>query len=147
MIVISFYLGSCSSATESQITIPDGEKIEVSFEGVPDDSIKNPELTVTLFGQDKMVADLPATELYKSNFHIKEFPATVQLTLPDNAIEMIKPRPTSKENISYHIYLSWDSNTDGEAGNKGDIVIDYDRNFPEVTASKKPQTVFLKILK
>ncbi|MEF9478141.1 hypothetical protein OWR28_11020 [Chryseobacterium sp. 1B4] len=43
--------------------------------------------------------------------------------------------------------ISWDSDGNGKAGEKGDIVIDYDKQFPNVKLNNETQKIYLKVLK
>ncbi|PTT43560.1 hypothetical protein DBR28_00505, partial [Chryseobacterium sp. HMWF028] len=72
-------------------------------------------------------------------------PFTIDLPVPKDAESKINPKPSGP--AKYYVTISWDSDRNGKADEKGDLFIDYDKQFPNVKLSSEPQKIYLKVLK
>lgn len=134
---------ACSSPASKNKSAED-KQVTIEFSGSVDGVIKNPGFTLTLYGRDSRMADVAATRLWEKKYNKSELPFTITLDIPADAADRITPAVSAKENIAYYVALSWDSNGDGQAGNAGDIVIDFDKKFPEIKTDGSVQQVFIK---
>ncbi|MET3036406.1 hypothetical protein ABXT08_09910 [Chryseobacterium sp. NRRL B-14859] len=123
--------------------VPNNLKIE--FSGTENFTIKNPKLKVSLYGADEMLADAPATLITEKDYEQTSVPFTIDLPVPKDAESKINPKPAGP--AKYYVNVSWDSDGNGKAGEKGDIFIDYDKQFPNVKLNNEIQKVYLKVLK
>lgn len=121
------------------------DNIKIEFSGMGDFVIKNPKLKVSLYGVDETLADAPATLITEKDYEQKSVPFVIDLPVPKDAESKITPKP--KGPVKYYVAVSWDSDGNGKAGEKGDIFIDYDKKFPNVKVNNETQQVYLKILK
>ncbi|WP_313001496.1 hypothetical protein [Chryseobacterium gleum] len=131
---------SAVSATEKS---PGTLKIE--FSGTDQFTIKSALLKVSLYGVDEKLADAPATLITEQEYEQKSVPFTINLPIPEDAESKINPKPAGS--AKYYVAISWDSDGNGKAGEKGDIVIDYDKQFPNVKLNNETQKIYLKELK
>jgi hypothetical protein len=123
----------------------DSENIKLEFSGAENFTIKNPKLKVSLYGMDEKLADAPATLITEKEYEQKSVPFTIDLPVPKDAESKINPKPAGP--AKYYVTISWDSDGNGKADEKGDIFIDYDKQFPNVKLSSEPQKLYLKVLK
>ncbi|RLJ30732.1 hypothetical protein CLU97_0122 [Chryseobacterium sp. 7] len=119
------------------------ENIKLEFSGSENFTIKNPKLKVKLYGVDGTLQHIPATLITEKEYEQKSVPFTIDLPVPKDAASKINPKPTGP--VRYYITTSWDSDGNGEANDTGDILIDYDKKFPNVTLGSEPQKVYLKV--
>ncbi|MCL8538153.1 hypothetical protein [Chryseobacterium gallinarum] len=119
--------------------------LKIEFSGTENFTIKNPKLKVSLYGADERLADAPATLITEMEYEQKSVPFTIDLPVPENAENKINPKPAGP--VKYYVTISWDSDGNGKAGEKGDIFIDYDKQFPNVKLNNETQKVYLKVLK
>lgn len=121
------------------------ENIKLEFSGTENFTIKNPKLKVSLYGMDEKLADAPATLITEKEFEQKTVPFTIDLPVPKDAESKINPKPAGP--AKYYVTISWDSDGNGKADEKGDVFIDYDKLFPNVKLTNEPQKIYLKVLK
>lgn len=121
------------------------DHIKIEFSGTENFTIKNPKLKVSLYGADEKLADAPATLITEKEYEQKSVPFTIDLPVPKDAESKINPKPVVS--AKYYVTISWDSDGNGKADEKGDIFIDYDKQFPNVKLSSEPQKIYLKVLK
>ncbi|MFS4472480.1 hypothetical protein [Chryseobacterium sp. T20] len=121
------------------------ENLKIEFSGADNFTIKNPKLKVSLYGMDEKLADAPASLITEKEFEQKSVPFTIDLPVPKDAESKINPKPAGP--AKYYVTISWDSDGNGKADEKGDIFIDYDKQFPNVKLTNEPQKVYLKVLK
>ncbi|MDR6462328.1 hypothetical protein [Chryseobacterium sediminis] len=131
---------SAVSATE---TLP--ENIKIEFSGTDNFTIKNALLKVSLYGMDEKLADAPATLITEKEYEQKSIPFTINLPIPKDAESKINPKPVGP--AKYYVTISWDSDGNGKADEKGDIFIDYDKQFPTVKLNNETHKIYLKVLK
>lgn len=121
------------------------DKLKIEFIGTENLTISNARLKVSLYGTEENIADASATLITEQEFERKSIPFTIELPVPKDAESKINPKPTSP--AKYYITVSWDSDGNGKAGEKGDIFIDYDKQFPNVELKNETQKIYLKKLK
>ncbi len=121
------------------------EALKLEFSGTESFTIKNPKLKVSLYGMDERLADAPATLITEKEFEQKSVPFTIDLPVPKDAESKINPKPAGP--AKYYVTISWDSDGNGKADEKGDIFIDYDKQFPNVKLNNETQKIYLKVLK
>lgn len=121
------------------------ETLKIEFSGTDAFTIKNARLKVSLYGMDKKLADAPATLITEQEYEQKSIPFTINLPIPENAESKINPKPAGP--AKYYVTISWDSDGNGKADQKGDIFIDYDKQFPNVKLNNETQKIYLKVLK
>ncbi len=148
-------LASCTSpvkknttetqAPESSVSEAPSENLKLEFSGTDNFTIKNAKLKVSLYGADEKLADVPATLITEQEYERKSIPFTIDLPIPKEAESKINPKPSGP--AKYYITISWDSDGNGKADEKGDIFIDYDKQFPNVKLTGEPQKIYLKVLK
>ncbi|MFZ4928701.1 hypothetical protein [Chryseobacterium sp. Mn2064] len=131
-----------SSASTSEAT---SENLKIEFSGTDKFTIKNPKLKVSLYGVDEKLADAPATLITEKEYEQKSIPFMIDLPVPKDAESKINPKPVGP--AKYYVTVSWDSDGNGKAGEKGDIFVDYDKAFPNVKLNADTQKVYLKVLK
>lgn len=129
---------SAVSASETS-----SENIKLEFSGTENFTIKNPKLKVSLYGMDEKLADAPASLITEKEFEQKSVPFTIDLPVPKDAESKINPKPAGP--AKYYVTLSWDSDGNGKADEKGDIFIDYDKQFPNVKLNNETQKIYLKV--
>ena len=121
------------------------ENLKIEFSGTDKFTIKNSKLKVSLYGVDEQLADAPATLITEQEYEQKSVPFTIDLPVPKDAESKINPKPAGP--AKYYVTVSWDSDGNGKAGEKGDIFIDYDKQFPTVKLINETQKVYVKVLK
>nr|WP_315032154.1 hypothetical protein [uncultured Chryseobacterium sp.] len=121
------------------------DNLKLEFSGTDKFIIKNPKFKVSLYGADERLADAPATLITEKEFEEKSVPFTIDLPVPKDAESKINPKPAGP--VKYYVAVSWDSDGNGKAGEKGDIFIDHDKQFPNVKLNNETQKVYLKVLK
>lgn len=131
------------AAVSASETLP--ENIKIEFSGTDNFTIKNALLKVSLYGMDEKLADAPATLITEKEYEQKSIPFTINLPIPKDAESKINPKPAGP--AKYYVTISWDSDGNGKADEKGDIFIDYDKQFPTVKLNNETQKIYLKILK
>ncbi|MCW1961946.1 hypothetical protein [Chryseobacterium viscerum] len=134
-----------SSAPAVSAAETSSDHIKIEFSGTENFTIKNPKLKVSLYGADEKLADAPATLITEKEYEQKSVPFTIDLPVPKDAESKINPKPAGP--AKYYVTISWDSDGNGKADEKGDIFIDYDKQFPNVKLSSEPQKIYLKVLK
>lgn len=140
LVLVAAMFASCSNTSkikETQKQNQDQAQI-VSVEFVGDGVIKNAEGTVSLFAVSKNIADVPATLIMEEKIDASKFPFMIRFELPEKHEQLIKPAVKEGEPIKYYVSIEWDSNGDGQVG-AGDIVIDYDKKFPDVVIGETTQ--------
>lgn len=131
-----------SAASVSENTLP--ENIKIEFSGEDKFTIKSALLKVSLYGIDEKLADAPATLITEQEYEQKSIPFTINLPIPKDTQSKINPKPVGP--AKYYVTISWDSDGNGKAGEKGDIVIDYDKEIPDVKLNNETQKIYLKVL-
>ncbi|TZG00349.1 hypothetical protein FW781_02075 (plasmid) [Chryseobacterium panacisoli] len=131
---------SAASASEAP-----SDNLKIEFSGTENFTIKNPKLKVSLYGLDEKLADAPATLITEKEYEQKSVPFTIDLPVPKDAVSKINPKPAGP--AKYYVTISWDSDGNGKADEKGDVFIDYDKQFPDVKLNSEPQKIYLKVLK
>ncbi|MGU3375691.1 hypothetical protein [Chryseobacterium sp. M5A1_1a] len=121
------------------------DNLKIEFTGTENFTIKNPKLKVSLYGADERLADAPATLITEKEYEQKSVPFTIDLPVPKDADSKVTPKPAGP--VKYYVTVSWDSDGNGKADQKGDIFIDYDKQFPNVKLNNETQKIYLKILK
>ncbi|WP_318845635.1 hypothetical protein [Chryseobacterium sp. JV558] len=121
------------------------DHIKIEFSGTENFTIKNPKLKVSLYGADEKLADAPATLITEKEYEQKSVPFTIDLPVPKDAENKINPKPAGP--AKYYVTISWDSDGNGKADEKGDVFIDYDKQFPNVELNNETQKIYLKVLK
>ncbi|MGH1517307.1 hypothetical protein [Chryseobacterium sp. JK1] len=119
--------------------------LKIEFSGTDNFTIKNPKLKVSLYGVDEKLADAPATLITEKEYEQKSVPFTIDLPVPKDVESKINPKPAGP--AKYYVTVSWDSDGNGKAGEKGDIFVDYDKAFPNVKLNNETQKIYLKTLK
>ncbi|WP_228422395.1 hypothetical protein [Chryseobacterium aurantiacum] len=145
-------LSSCNKAdqktTAASTSVADSsssDNLKIEFSGTESFTIKNPKLKVSLYGADERLADAPATLITEKEYEQKSVPFTIDLPVPKDADTKITPKPMGP--VKYYVTVSWDSDGNGKADQKGDIFIDYDKQFPNVKLNNETQKIYLKVLK
>ncbi|MCQ9639147.1 YbaY family lipoprotein [Chryseobacterium sp. WG14] len=121
------------------------ENLKLEFTGTDNFTIKNPKLKVSLYGHDPLLADAPATLITEKEYEQTSVPFTIDLPVPKDAASRIDPKAAGS--MKYYVSIEWDSDGNGKAGEKRDIYIDHDKEFPNVKLNGELQKVYLKILK
>ncbi|WP_312510390.1 hypothetical protein [Chryseobacterium culicis] len=130
---------------ESSASGAPSENLKLEFSGAENFTIKNAKLKVSLYGVDEKLADVPASLITEQEYERKSIPFTIDLPIPKDAESKINPKPAGP--AKYYVTISWDSDGNGKADEKGDIFIDYDKQFPNVKLTGEPQKIYLKVLK
>ncbi|PWN67235.1 hypothetical protein C1638_001125 [Chryseobacterium oncorhynchi] len=145
-------LSSCNKADQktapASTSVADSsssDNLKIEFSGTENFTIKNPKLKVSLYGADERLADAPATLITEKEYEQKSVPFTIDLPVPKDADTKITPKPMGP--VKYYVTVSWDSDGNGKADQKGDIFIDYDKQFPNVKLNTETQKIYLKVLK
>lgn len=145
-------LSSCNKADQktapASTSVADSsssDNLKIEFSGTENFTIKNPKLKVSLYGADARLADAPATLITEKEYEQKSVPFTIDLPVPKDADTKITPKPMGP--VKYYVTVSWDSDGNGKADQKGDIFIDYDKQFPNVKLNTETQKIYLKVLK
>ncbi|WP_284463430.1 hypothetical protein [Chryseobacterium sp.] len=144
-------LSSCNKADQKPApaaSVADNsssDNLKIEFSGTENFTIKNPKLKVSLYGADERLADAPATLITEKEYEQKSVPFTIDLPVPKDADTKITPKPMGP--VKYYVTVSWDSDGNGKADQKGDIFIDYDKQFPNVKLNNETQKIYLKVLK
>ncbi len=151
----AFVLSSCTNpvkksttenpAPEASTAEASSENLKLEFSGAENFTIKNPKLKISLYGMDEKLADAPASLITEKEFEQKSVPFTIDLPIPKDAESKINPKPAGP--AKYYVTISWDSDGNGKADEKGDIFIDYDKQFPNVKLNNETQKIYLKVLK
>ena len=135
-IVLVFLTISCSK-------YKDGYQKSITIQIVPDGvvNIQNPNFTVTLYGVDPVYQDVPATKIVSKNYSKNSLPASIKLDIPNNADGMIEYKNENTEK-AYYLDIEWDAN-DNNQYDKGDVVIHFDKKFPDIDLKKRNHTVYV----
>lgn len=128
---------SVSFVSASETAIP--ETIKIEFSGTDKFMIKSALFKISLYRMNEKLADTPATLITEKEYERKSVPFTIDLPIPKDVENSINP-------TQYYVTISWDSNGNGQAGDKGDIVIDYDKQFPNLKLNNETQKIYLKVL-
>ena len=131
------------AASTSEVS--SSETLTLEFTGTDNFNIKNPKLKVSLYAHDPLLADAPATLITEKEYEQTSVPFTIDLPVPKDAASRINPKAAG--DMKYYVSIEWDSDGNGKAGEKRDIYIDHDKEFPNVKLNGEPQKVYLKILK
>lgn len=137
---------SCTSASKVNDETKKGDSLSVEFIGSTPLNIKNPEGKVQLYAVAENIADVPATLLEEKNIQQSGVPFTIDFVLAKDHKSHIKPVVAAHEGIKYYVTVKWDSDGNGKV-EKGDITIDYDRQFPNVKLGAGKQQVYLTVIK
>ncbi|RLJ32710.1 putative lipoprotein YbaY [Chryseobacterium sp. 7] len=121
------------------------ENLKLEFTGSDHFAIKNPKFKVSLYAHDPLMADAPATLITEQEYEQTSVPFTIDMPVPKDAASRIDPKIADR--MKYYVSIKWDSDGDGKAGEKRDIYIDHDKEFPNVKLNGEPQKIYLKILK
>ncbi len=103
--------------------------------------IENKHTTITLYGFDLRLADAQATIIIQKDIQLTKLPTTITLDLPDNPAALIKPQVSAEENAQYYLAVYCDNNNNGR-NDKGDLMINFDKNFPTVDIHSQETQVF-----
>lgn len=125
--------------------VSSSKNLTLEFTGTDNFNIKNPKLKVSLYAHDPLLADAPATLITEKEYEQTSVPFTIDLPVPKDAASRINPKTAG--DMKYYVSIEWDSDGNGKAGEKRDIYIDHDKEFPNVKLNGEPQKVYLKILK
>lgn len=125
--------------------VSSSKNLTLEFTGTDNFNIKNPKLKVSLYAHDPLLADAPATLITEKEYEQTSVPFTIDLPVPKDAASRINPKAAG--DMKYYVSIEWDSDGNGKAGEKRDIYIDHDKEFPNVKLNGEPQKVYLKILK
>ncbi|ANF52467.1 hypothetical protein A0O34_18935 [Chryseobacterium glaciei] len=137
---------SDTEAKSEKSSLPDNQKIlKLEFTGTDNFTIKNPKLKVSLYGHDPLLADSPATLITEKEYEQTSVPFIINMPVPEDAANRIDKK--TSERMKYYVSIEWDSDGNGKAGEKRDIYIDHDKEFPNVKLNGELQKVYLKILK
>ncbi|THV58446.1 hypothetical protein [Chryseobacterium candidae] len=131
------------AASTSEVS--SSKNLTLEFTGTDNFNIKNPKLKVSLYAHDPLLADAPATLITEKEYEQTSVPFTIDLPVPKDAASRINPKAAG--DMKYYVSIEWDSDGNGKAGEKRDIYIDHDKEFPNVKLNGEPQKVYLKILK
>ena len=115
----------------------------VEFKGEADSTITNPKGKMKLFAVPENVADVEATLLDEVDFEAATIPFSVEFNIPVDHTSLIKPAINEGDKVKYYVAMDWDSNGDGKVDST-DVLIDFDRQFPNVDVTQLHQEVFLK---
>ncbi len=137
--------GATTTATENTTSEKVPENLKLEFSGTDNFTIKNAKLKVSLYCVDEHLADAPATLNAEHEYEKKSIPFTIDFPMPADAASKITPKPMGP--AKYYVALTWDSDGNGKAGEKGDIFIDHDKAFPNVKLTDETQKIYLKVLK
>lgn len=142
LILAVVLLASCanpSKVKEKQDQVQQqNESKTVTVEFVGDGTIKKAEGKVLLYAVSELIADAPATLIMEEKIEQSALPFTIKFNLPENHEKLIKPEVRDGEPIKYYVTIDWDSNGDVQSA-AGDIVIDYDKKFPNVAIGESTQ--------
>lgn len=142
-------LTSCSSpkkTTESSSQTQDNKNVKIEFTGTDNFIIKNSKLKVSLYGVQANMADVPATLITEKEYTQEKVPFSIDLPVPNNPKSLVSPKMAETDPIKYYVTISWDANGNGME-DKGDIVVDYDKQFPTIDIDGDAQQVYLKMSK
>jgi hypothetical protein len=139
-------IASCTSANRVSDKKKGDEHLKVEFIGSTPLTITNKEAKVQLYAIAENIADVPASLLEEKTITESEVPFTVDFVLPKDHKLHIKPAAAIHEVIKYYVTVKWDSDGNGKV-EKGDITIDYDRQFPYVALGAGKQQVYLTKIK
>jgi len=117
--------------------------LRVEFVGTTTPTISNTKGKATLFAVAANLADAAATEIAVADFDAKAIPFNVDFELPKDYLKLIKPEVIKGDSVKYYVAIEWDSNADGKI-EEGDVMIDFDKQFPHVQLGKQTQQVFVK---
>ncbi len=155
--VFSFLVLSCNSNeknksienTEAKSEVVSSnnstENLNIQFTGTEDFEIKNPKVKVSLYAHDPLLADVPAVLITEQEYEETTIPFTINMPVPKDAMSDMDPK--KKDRMKYYVSIEWDSDGNGKVGDKRDIYIDHDKEFPNVKLNGEQQTVYLKIMK
>lgn len=136
---------TASAKSENSSQLHNKENLKLEFTGTDHFTIKNPKLKVSLYGHDPLLADAPAILITEKEYEQTSVPFTINLPVPEDAASRFDPKAADR--IKYYVSLEWDSDGNGKAGEKRDIYIDHDKEFPNVKLDGEQQKIYLKILK
>lgn len=139
-------LASCTSGSKGSEETKTGDSLTVEFIGSAPLDIKNPEGKVQLYAVAENIADVPATLLEEKNIQQSGVPFTIDFFLLKDHKSHIKPAIAAHEAVKYYVTVKWDSDGNGKV-EKGDIMIDYDKQFPNVKLGAGKQQVYLTVIK
>lgn len=131
--------------TESSKHTDNQESLKLEFTGTDKFTIKNPKLKVSLYAHDPLKMDASAILITTKEYEQTSVPFTIDLPVPENAASRIDSKDADR--MKYYVSLEWDSDGNGKAGEKRDIYIDHDKEFPNVKLNGEPQKIYLKIIK
>lgn len=117
--------------------------LTVEFVGSGDTAIQNPKGKAQLLAVPADVADVEATLVSEVEFNSGKLPFTVDFEISSDHRSIIKPEVSETSLVKYYVALDWDSNGDGKQDST-DVLIDFDKQFPDVDISQIHQQVFVK---
>ncbi|MGN0019452.1 MAG: hypothetical protein ACI35Z_01565 [Sphingobacterium hotanense] len=139
---VSMLISSCGLKNSSE-SFKEEKALRVEFVGTTTPTISNTKGKATLFAVAANLADAAATEIAVADFDAKAIPFNVDFELPKDYLKLIKPEVTKGDSVKYYVAIEWDSNADGKI-EEGDVMIDFDKQFPHVQLGKQTQQVFVK---
>ncbi|MFK7773990.1 MAG: hypothetical protein AB8F94_17695 [Saprospiraceae bacterium] len=145
----SFYLLSLIllvSCKSKQINNGGSQSVKVRFESEMRIKINNNGFTLTLYGVDDNIADVSASIILVKKFKADKIPFDINLPFPKDAHELIEPKVNDLNDVNYYLHMKWDNNNNSKE-DKGDIVIDFNKKWPNIDLKKKEtQVIYLKKL-
>lgn len=135
-------LAGCTSMPQKDETKANSLKVE--FVGQGNYAVTQQQGTVSLYAVDSQIADVPATLIQQKKVQISQVPFAVDFTVPADHRKLIQPSVRDDAKIKY--YVTWESDAKNLTG-KDAIVIDYDRQFPNVTLNGGKQQIYLRSAK
>ena len=145
----SFYLLSfilLVSCKSNQVNNESSQFVKVRFESEMPIKINNNGFTLTLYGIDDNMADVSASIILMKKFKADKIPFDINIPFPKDAHELIEPKVINLNDANYYLRMKWDNNNNSKE-DKGDIVIDFNKKWPNIDLKKKEtQVIYLKRL-
>ncbi|WKK59364.1 hypothetical protein [Sphingobacterium sp. BN32] len=139
---VSMMIASCGLKNSSD-SFKEEKSLRVEFVGTTTPTISNTKGKATLFAVAANLADAAATEIAVVDFDAKAIPFNVDFELPKDYLNLIEPKVRKGDSVNYYVAIAWDSNADGKIED-GDVMIDFDKQFPHVKLGKQTQQVYVK---
>lgn len=120
------------------------DSILLQFDSKQQLNMKKTNATITVYGFDTSLADVPATVIAQKKISFSDIPFTVKINLPPNPENLIVPKISDKTNAKYYLSFDCDVNKNGAQDAK-DIYLDYDVKKSDLDiASPQMQTFYIK---
>lgn len=124
------------------------DEIAITFSYPPGDyEIANGSVALYLYALPEFLADAPALRVFEGELALKQLPYSLEIPLEElNEKEYRRRFFESFDDALIYVALGqWDSDNNGTAHCRGDLMIDYNRAFPDVEVNR-PNTVYLTTL-